>query len=1180
MLASTSDEQMPGVATDDTCTRLEYTNDITSGTAGNDTDWMVDRPYADTTYSGTCAANGTSVLARTEDTFDGHAFMAAPSNGNVTQHLAFTDATHKVIEKRTYDALGRIATTISPNEVAAGTNGATTTIYSPSTGYPYNGITTTTPPASTAAGATSLSSTVIPYSAFGTPKQSTDANGQVTTVSVDALGRTTAVYKPGDGTTAGLTYDYLIAAGSNNRITTKRRQSGSTYVTTYDYLDGFGRPIQTQLRDANDSGTGRRLILTRYDSLGQKAAVSQAFGATGAPGSDQAVVDLANIPNETRYGYDSAGRVYVATQYANGGAKFSTHTTYRGTSYTIDAPVHSDVQYFTDFAGRTTKVTENSDQGPVYTSYGYTPLGDLKTITDDAGNVTSYGYDWMHRRTSTSDPDTGLWSSTYNDEGDVLSTTDAKQETVTLVYDRLRRHTDTYAGSVAGTLLAHWTYDKAPDGSTIAYAKGRATAATSYSSGAAYTTAVTAYDAQGHVTGKRWDIPSAAGAALAGSYSFGYHYNAADTLTSTDYPASGGLPAETVTSGLNLAGAAVSLTSSLDAANPYVASTTFDLAGRLATRNLVGGVTRNFTYDTAAGRLSTIQTTAPLASNGGSAATIESLVYGYDNDSNVTSIADTMAGVGGVAQRECFNYDPLNRLTSAFTTSATSCTGATPVTFGADPYSATYTYNPLGDITSSTIGGATSTYAYPPLGAARPHAVSSINGSAYGYDNNGATTTRPTSSGAQTLSWNKLHQLDSVTGPGASTFVYAADGTRLLRTSGSTTTLYLDGMELTAAGSTVNGTRYYGPAMRTTSGVTVLLHNHQDSTTAVYDVGAQTASYQRYTPYGSRRGSTLLAATEHRFLDKSEDSTGLDAVGARYYDPVTARFVTPDPMGDVAHPQSFARYSYAAGNPVTFSDPSGLMPCRTNCDDLGTDASPDEQAHSNDVVTVGRFIQAGLPIPSKYTVGKTWTKAEKETFKGLYLQSPCWPPGNSACMGNTQLVFHCAVTGGTNCVGAAHAAKAAGSASVATLLFFLGQNLAKSLDAAGAAFDGPLGPQGALATDRDEAVFWSGIEGSDTAAAKWAASNGGTTLETRLAERGIELPKYDPGDPVSVASWEEASAEFAAGARGDVVVLQENSVRVNSTWSREYGILTRNSNVTSITAVNPQTGESTVLWTR
>jgi filamentous hemagglutinin len=59
------------------------------------------------------------------------------------------------------------------------------------------------------------------------------------------------------------------------------------------------------------------------------------------------------------------------------------------------------------------------------------------------------------------------------------------------------------------------------------------------------------------------------------------------------------------------------------------------------------------------------------------------------------------------------------------------------------------------------------------------------------------------------------------------------------------------------------------------------------------------------------------------------------------------------------------------------------------------------------------------------------------------------------------------------------------------------------------------------------------------------------------------------------------SEEFAKGARGDVTVLQGESVRINSIWAKvEYPALQSNPAVTSITAVNPETGSSVRLWSR
>ncbi len=120
-----------------------------------------------------------------------------------------------------------------------------------------------------------------------------------------------------------------------------------------------------------------------------------------------------------------------------------------------------------------------------------------------------------------------------------------------------------------------------------------------------------------------------------------------------------------------------------------------------------------------------------------------------------------------------------------------------------------------------------------------------------------------------------------------------------------------------------------------------------------------------------------------------------------------------------------------------------------------------------------------------------------------------------------------------------------------------------------------------LATNANEAVFWSGIRNGEGTAAQWAGENSGATLESTVAARGISLPTWDPADPASVAAWRQASQEFAAGASGSVRVLQGNAVRLNSIWAEvEYPALRANPNVNSITSINPETGQEVLLWSR
>jgi filamentous hemagglutinin len=127
--------------------------------------------------------------------------------------------------------------------------------------------------------------------------------------------------------------------------------------------------------------------------------------------------------------------------------------------------------------------------------------------------------------------------------------------------------------------------------------------------------------------------------------------------------------------------------------------------------------------------------------------------------------------------------------------------------------------------------------------------------------------------------------------------------------------------------------------------------------------------------------------------------------------------------------------------------------------------------------------------------------------------------------------------------------------------------------------------ENALATGRNQAVFWSGVgkpgvPGYDVAM-QWAAKNGGATLESTMAARGIKLPVWDAKNPAVVAAWEKASADFVRGASGHVRVLQADTVGVNSIWGRiEYKSLQSNPNVQSITSVHPETSAEFLLWSR
>jgi RHS repeat-associated protein len=240
------------------------------------------------------------------------------------------------------------------------------------------------------------------------------------------------------------------------------------------------------------------------------------------------------------------------------------------------------------------------------------------------------------------------------------------------------------------------------------------------------------------------------------------------------------------------------------------------------------------------------------------------------------------------------------------------------------------------------MGTDTRTYGYPAFGAAsvRPHAVTSVTRGGgidtFGYDPNGSMISRSIVGGATTtFAWNANHQLSTATTTGLTTrFVYGPDGGRLLRYEPLGTTLYLPGMELREPlFQAVTGTRYYTDgtgatvAMRTPAGLTWLTADYRGTMQIAVDNTSGAVKRQRYGPFGTPRGSINELPTDRGYLGATEDdSTGLIHLGARYYDPLVARFISTDPLLAPTAPQTVNPYTYALNNPLTYSDPVGLKP--------------------------------------------------------------------------------------------------------------------------------------------------------------------------------------------------------------------------------------------------------------
>ncbi|WP_133306142.1 DNRLRE domain-containing protein [Microbispora triticiradicis] len=577
--------------------------------------------------------------------------------------------------------------------------------------------------------------------------------------------------------------------------------------------------------------------------------------------------------------------------------------------------------------------------GPTHhdTTYEYDIQGRLTKVTDANGNVKTFTYDWLGQRLSSHDPDAGDSSNVYDDAGRLVTATDAKGQKISYSYDDLDRRTAQWVGDAGtGTKVAEWTYDT--------LIKGQLTSSTRWTDGQPYTSAVTGYDAAYHPLGTKVTLPSSEGA-LAGDYTFTAGYGTSGRVETVGVPAVAGLPAETLTYGYTGLGDAYSLTSDFGGGFTYVKSTAYDPTGDMTERlyGADGQVKRTLGWDVGTGNLTNITTTAKA---GTGTVVAQNDDYFYDINDNVNRIVDKVATIDGAtgSQSECFTYDDLERLTSAWTTSASGCSSgmASADGKGPDPYSVSYSYDPLGNLSQVVSSGKISTYHYPTSGAnaVRPNAVTSISHSdgptdTYTYDDNGALSSRHVGSTTTTLDWDEFGRLTKAVVDGQATEnVYSASGERIIRREGGKTTLYLGSMEVELANSALTAKRYYASgdgatvAVRTSGvgAVTWLVADPHGSSQLAIDDATGNVSRQRYLPFGAHRGGRDdISVTDRGFLGKTEDSsTDLVLLDARFYDPSIGKFLSPDPILELSEPQLANPYGYAGNNPETFADPTGL----------------------------------------------------------------------------------------------------------------------------------------------------------------------------------------------------------------------------------------------------------------
>ncbi len=346
----------------------------------------------------------------------------------------------------------------------------------------------------------------------------------------------------------------------------------------------------------------------------------------------------------------------------------------------------------------------------------------------------------------------------------------------------------------------------------------------------------------------------------------------------------------------------------------YAYYSNYKPSGAVGQVSHVNGTTDYRYYDPFTMRITSIRTTSILGD-------LQYWSYGYTPAGDIEEIHNIITDV-----TYDYTYDELHRLLSE------TSDGAYPTI--------NYTYNAIGNIMSKTYGINSYAYTYD---TTRKHAVANINFNgnnyAYTYDGNGNMTagpdfTDPTQTATRAITYNADNLPTSIvwtkTATVTSAFTYDGSGTRVKKAiQGGSTTWYI-GSHYEKKDSTytkyifAGGTRI---AKVTTSGYHILHSDHLGSSTIITESSGGVVESTEYNPFGTTRTHSGATLTNYKYTDQELDpETGLYNYGARYYDPMIGRFISPDPIVQAPfNPQSLNRYSYCINSPLMYVDPSGLI---------------------------------------------------------------------------------------------------------------------------------------------------------------------------------------------------------------------------------------------------------------
>jgi RHS repeat-associated protein len=760
------------------------------------------------------------------------------------------------------------------------------------------------------------------YAAFHT-KIADKATGAVTDEWFNSNNQPLSITR-GFGTASATTESFTYAAG---RLASKT--DGNGHTTTYEYDDAGNRITETDPEGDETRWTyneahevtsetkpnGEKTTIT-LDANGDPETVSRP-----APGGETQTVSYEYGPHgEVESMTDPLGAIWTYEYDSDGDLEAETDPEgdERTWAYDEDSQVISTVGPRGNEAGAepakfTTSIERDAQGRPVKvtdplggaTKYAYDPDGNIESVTDPNGHTTKYTYDADNERTKVERPNGAVEETGYDGAGQIASQVDGNKQKTTYVrnvleqpieiIDPLERKT-TRTFDAAGNLLTKTD----PDGRTTTYSYDKADRLKEITYSAEPSQDVTlSHDKDGDLTSM-----------VDGTGESTYEFDQLGRLVHTE-DGNG----ETVAWEYNLADEPVGLTYP----NGKSISRSYDEGGRLeSVTDWLGHVT-SFAYN----RDSELAATTFPAATGDAdeyawdradrmsgvtmkkgAETLASLAYGRDPAGQLESLVSK--GLPG-AEEEAFSYDENERLTKAGASefgydSANNLTKAPGTTNAFDKASqiesatgAAFAFDKEGKRTRETpSSGPATSYSYSQAGdltaIERPEeGETPAIAESFGYDGTGLLASRTVGLSAQHFVWDLSESPELLLSDGADSYVYGPGGLPVEQISNEEVPTYLH-------------------------------HDQLGSTRLLTNASGEVAGTFTYGAYGALTGHTGSAATALGYAGQyTLGASGLQYLRARYYDPATGQFMTPDPVA----PLTRAPYGYARGNPVANVDPSG-----------------------------------------------------------------------------------------------------------------------------------------------------------------------------------------------------------------------------------------------------------------